>query len=189
MDKREQKSRGAIFLAMASLLKEKDFESISVTDLLERSGVSRSTFYAHFRKKEDVIKELCDELFHHVLSPDLKKESGHDFSHHSVFEYRHILTHFLFHIQEDADLIHGIASSSASSMFHQALKEKLSPIMDACVKSRTLYKEGIDPSIQTRVFMDIFISILDHWIEDGCASSPDEVAEVFVRFASDAPLQ
>ena len=189
MDKREQKTRQAVFDAVASLLKEKDFESISVTDILKRSNISRSTFYAHFAKKEDVIKDLCDELFHHVLSPDLKKEHGHDFSTSSIFDYLHLLTHFLFHIQEDQELIYGISTSSASPMFHEALKEKLLPLMEACIKSHTLYKEGIDPSFQSKIFTELFIDILDEWIVGGCTQAPTEIADIFHRFATDRPLQ
>ena len=189
MDKREIKTRQAVFNAMADLLKDKDFESITVGDILERSGVSRSTFYSHFNKKEDVIKELCDELFHHVLSPDLKKESGHDFSGYSVFEYKHLLTHLLFHVQEDRALIKGISGGSAGLMFHQALREKLEPLMEACVKSRTIYKDNIDEKLQTKLFMEAFLVILDDWISKDCEASPMEVADVFHRFNGDTSVQ
>ena len=189
MDKREIKTRQAIFSAMADLLADKDFESITVGDILERSKVSRSTFYSHFNKKEDVIKDLCDELFHHVLSPDLKKESGHDFSGYSIFEYKHLLTHFLFHVQEDRVLIKGISSGSAGAMFRQVLRGKLEPLMEACVKSKTIYKEGIDEKLQTKLFTETFIVVLDDWIAKDCQASPIEVADIFHRFSGDASVQ
>ena len=189
MDKREVKTRQAVFEAMADLLKDHDFESITVGDILNRSGISRSTFYAHFNKKEDVIRELCDELFHHVLSPDLKKERGHDFSSYSVFEYKHLLTHLLFHIQEDRALIKGINQGSAGVMFKQVLREKLKPLINACVRSKTLYREGIDPTLQQKLFTESFIVILDDWIEKDCEESPYIIADIFHRFGDETPLQ
>ena len=186
MDKREMKTRQAVFDAMAELLKEKDFESVSVTDLLKQSKVSRSTFYSHFSKKEDVIKELCDELFNHVFSPNLKKEKGHDFSSYSLFDYEHLLTHFLFHIQEDSKLIKAISSSSASMMFDEALKEKLGPLFTACVKSKTIYRSGMDEDLQAHLFTESFIALLHYWIQRDCLTSPVEIAQIFSSFAADS---
>ena len=177
------KSRQGIFRAMADLLQEKEFSQITVTDLLRLSGVSRSTFYAHFRSKEEVIQGLCDEMFHHVLSPDLKKEHGHDFSHYPVFDYRHLLTHFLFHVQEDKDLIYAIVSSGASQVFRLALRESLSPIMNACVESHAIENPSIDSSLHAKILTETFLVILDDWILSGCIKSPDEVCGVFFAFS------
>ena len=74
-------------------------------------------------------------------------------------------------------------------MFHEALKGKLLPLMDACIKSRTLYKEGIDPAFQSKIFTELFIDILDEWIVGGCKQLPTEIADIFQRFATDRPLQ
>lgn len=40
---------------MYQLALEKDYRDITVQDLLDRSGIARSTFYAHFRDKEDLL--------------------------------------------------------------------------------------------------------------------------------------
>ena len=40
---------------MLGLLREKDYQSISVSELVAKSGYSRSTFYTHFRDKADVL--------------------------------------------------------------------------------------------------------------------------------------
>lgn len=49
--------------ALLNLMEEKDFHSISITELSERAGLDRKTFYRNFRSKEDVLflklHELC----------------------------------------------------------------------------------------------------------------------------------
>ncbi|MDO4651055.1 MAG: TetR/AcrR family transcriptional regulator, partial [Eubacteriales bacterium] len=52
-------SQKAISEAFLSLLQEKDFSSISVSELCKCAGISRQTFYSLFQSKEDVI---CYEL-------------------------------------------------------------------------------------------------------------------------------
>jgi len=43
--------------ALTQLMQEKDFDKISVTELCDRAGVSRMTYYRYFETKNDVIKE------------------------------------------------------------------------------------------------------------------------------------
>lgn len=49
------KTKEALIEAFLELVNEKDFDKISVTDLVEKCGISRQTFYYHF---EDIQKML-----------------------------------------------------------------------------------------------------------------------------------
>lgn len=40
---------------MASLIREKGFEALTVQDIIDRADVGRSTFYTHFKSKEDLL--------------------------------------------------------------------------------------------------------------------------------------
>lgn len=44
-----------IVQALFKLMNEYSFEKISVTDIAEKAGVGRATFYRYFKKKEDVL--------------------------------------------------------------------------------------------------------------------------------------
>jgi AcrR family transcriptional regulator len=53
--------------ALIDLIDEKPYKRISITEISERSGLTRSTFYAHFETKdhllESVINNVLDEFF------------------------------------------------------------------------------------------------------------------------------
>ena len=80
MDRRQKKSRDAIFNAFGVLLSRKSYTKITVQEIIDEANVGRSTFYAHFETKDDLLREMCTDLFNHVFSEHLDSESTHDFS-------------------------------------------------------------------------------------------------------------
>ena len=67
MDRRQRKSKEAIFRAFIELLSKKDFNEITVGEIIEKADIARATFYAHFETKEYLLKELLEELFCHIF--------------------------------------------------------------------------------------------------------------------------
>ncbi|MDD7738833.1 MAG: TetR/AcrR family transcriptional regulator [Fusicatenibacter sp.] len=65
MDKRmieNARVKKSIEDAFFTLLKEKNFSEITVTDLVKKSGVARTSYYRNFDSKEDIIKEYIQRL-------------------------------------------------------------------------------------------------------------------------------
>ncbi len=59
---RSQRTRELLLDCMYRLALEKDYSEITVQELLDRTGVARSTFYAHFRDKEDLLLAGYDSI-------------------------------------------------------------------------------------------------------------------------------
>jgi AcrR family transcriptional regulator len=63
MDPRTRRTRDRLGDALMELIQEKAFESITVQDVLDRAEVGRSTFYVHYRDKDDLFFSDIDEFF------------------------------------------------------------------------------------------------------------------------------
>lgn len=66
---RIQKSRKLLHQALISLILEKNYESITVQQILDRANVGRSTFYMHFRDKDELLImgfEHLREILHDI---------------------------------------------------------------------------------------------------------------------------
>ena len=56
------RSRMMIRSAFVELLHEKPFEKITATDIINRSGLNRSTFYAHYPDVKGIVDEITEEI-------------------------------------------------------------------------------------------------------------------------------
>lgn len=71
MAKQEYKSavRSKIFIkhALMNLVAKKDFEKITVTEVIDTSGISRGTFYSHYKSLDDVINQIIDDEYNRLV--------------------------------------------------------------------------------------------------------------------------
>src|SRR5512142_3052387 len=61
-DRRSQRTRHLLSAALVELIREKDYGAITVSDIIERADVGRSTFYAHYRDKDDLFVGELDRV-------------------------------------------------------------------------------------------------------------------------------
>ena len=68
-DRRVRRTKQRLHDALESLIIEKGYDNITVQDLIDRADVGRSTFYAHYETKDDLLvswTELGDEIEEHL---------------------------------------------------------------------------------------------------------------------------
>ena len=63
VDPRIARTTHALGRALIELIQERDFRDITVQNILDRAGVGRATFYAHYRNKEDVLHSSYERVF------------------------------------------------------------------------------------------------------------------------------
>lgn len=124
MDRRQQRTRNAIFEAFNRLLEKKHFNSITVQEILDEANIGRSTFYSHFGTKDELLKEMCTDIFDHIFSHELHSETSHDFS-LSDHGLREKITHLLYHLKDNKGNVLGILSGESGEIFMRYFKEYL----------------------------------------------------------------
>ncbi|MEM9777945.1 MAG: TetR/AcrR family transcriptional regulator [Chloroflexota bacterium] len=75
-DRRVQRTRKQLYDALIELIEEKGYESITVQNIIDRANFGRSTFYAHFQDKDDLLLSGMNELVHR-LTDGIEQNNGH----------------------------------------------------------------------------------------------------------------
>lgn len=88
-DRRVQRTQQSLREALIKLILEKHYDTISVQDIIDRANVGRSTFYLHFRDKEDLFRgdwQRMLEFFVRQITPE-NLEKGRVFPIRELFEH------------------------------------------------------------------------------------------------------
>ena len=174
MDRRQKKTRTAIFEAFIQLLGEMDYARITVGQVIEAADVGRATFYAHFETKEFLLKELCRELFDHVFGD---RDSGlfHCDDRDDVF------LHLFRHIgQNDSNLLRLLRSRN-NELFLGYFKENLVRTLQDRL---FVFDHRRAPQLPEDFWMDhicaTFTQTLRWWVERGMGQTPEQITEYFM---------
>ena len=177
MDRRQRKSRQAIFRAFTELLKKESYSKITIQQIIDLADVGRATFYTHFETKDALLESFCAEIFEHVFSEELSKEKTHDFSHEHDTKAR--VTHILYHLQEHIEYLPGILSADSCAVFTGYFKERLSELFAKSVQeSKTVPYDYI----LSRVVNDFTETI--RWWARHSRYSPEEISAFFFETTS-----
>ena len=142
-------------------------------------SVSRSTFYTHFKTKDDVLDSISANIFEHVFSHSLTVEETHDFSKSSIFDYSHLLTHIFYHLHDEKDLITAILASSSKNAFLHDMRLHVMPIIERLISDRLVKRIDVpEKLLKDKVCEDFILSVV-YWFENSCAESPEKIKDYF----------
>ena len=179
MDRRQKKTREAIFNAFTELLSKKHYNQITVGEIIEKADIGRATFYAHFETKDFLLKELCEELFCHIF--DATEESGDKHKH--IFNCdapSSVILHLLQHLQKNDNKILDLLSCENNELFLRYFKENLKeliknhPHLFGGEKPR-----GLPDDYWINHISVTFVETVRWWIHNGMKEEPQMLADYF----------
>lgn len=174
MDRRQKRTREAVFQAFTQLLERKSYSSISVQEIIDAANIGRSTFYTHFETKDELLRALCAEIFDHVFSEHLTCESSHDFSAKQQDIHSEI-THILYHLQDSRSYIKGILSCESGEIFMQFFKDHLTGVFQGELEK---YPSEMPRDFMLNHIICDFTETVRWWMQHP-AYSPEQISVFF----------
>ena len=180
MDRRQKKTRDAIFSAFAELLSQKHYNQISVQEIIDAANVGRTTFYAHFETKDYLLKSLCEELFGHIIDTAMGLPHGH--YHYSCGNKTDsVFLHLVRHLQENDRNILELLSSENNEIFMKYFKTNLRTLIVTQYAEKGLLKSATLPGdYLVNHIASSFVETIDWWVSRGMKETPETITEYFL---------
>ncbi|MBQ7131665.1 MAG: TetR/AcrR family transcriptional regulator [Oscillospiraceae bacterium] len=171
MDRRQLKTRKAIFQAFRSLLEKKRYDHITVQEIIDEADVGRSTFYAHFETKDLLLDAMCEELFYHMFEHDPCPWVGRD------ADLEGKLAHILWHIRDSKNDLSGILLSDSGDLFMRYFKSHLRVVFE---QHMGFFKVDVPCDFLLNHLVGSFAETVQWWIKEGMKTSPEMTAKYFM---------
>jgi AcrR family transcriptional regulator len=182
-DRRVRRTRELLRNAFLSLVLEKGYDRITVQDILDRADVGRSTFYAHFRDKEDLLHAGFEDV-HAALAAAREAdrqagagEVGDEPFGPLVAVFRHVEAH--------RQLWGAMSHKGGTDVVARILRDSVGDLVQEHLRSRFPTRVGtteLDAAVEfaTGACMGLLVWWLDH---DEVSWSAEQVQATFRRLA------
>jgi AcrR family transcriptional regulator len=172
-DPRVRHTRDALGDALLTLMQEKPFETITVQQVLDRAGIGRSTFYAHYRDKDDLFLSDLEDFFEPMSTLLLRCREASNrvapvrelFAH--VAEMRHLHAALIA-----ADKLRDFLEMGLE-YFARAIEQRLSELPS----SRAI--APAQRAAMAHAFAGALLSLMSWWVDHGGSASPEEMDNLY----------
>lgn len=171
MDRRQKKSRKAIFSAFSNLLTHKAYSQITVNEIIEKADVCRSTFYMHFETKDYLLKELCGEIFEHIFNGEACELSMVD---NNLLDK---LTHVLTHLKNSEFKLAKILATDSNELFMGYLKGYLAKLFLFHLND---FKIKVSEDFFINHLVGSFSEAINWWVKKDMEYPPNKIANDFL---------
>lgn len=177
-DRRIQKTQSLLRAALVSLITEKPYDSIVVKEILDRANVGRSTFYTHFRDKDDLLVTGIHDILGPVPSP---MHTGGRRLDRILWFSLPVFEHHYRHAHAWGDRI----GTRGRSILHEHLRSVLTGIIGEAMKkdfrSGRQSSRQIPPEVVYAYVSSTFVLVLNWWLDTRMRLPPKEINDVFRR--------
>jgi AcrR family transcriptional regulator len=182
-DRRSLRTRRLLMQAMVELMRVKRYDAITVQEITEQANVGRSTFYAHFTDKDDL---LVDGVHRMLASLEVTTAE-----HPAGGTARPYPTLALFrHIGEQADLYQVLSRGRGLTLFLAALHDELTTVFTERLTAGMTPGEtpAVPPPLLAAMVVSMLITAIRTWVEQG-ATAPAETVDRMFHIAAQPALR
>lgn len=192
MNKSESKYFNTALLmdeALLLLLEKKEYEFITVTEICEKAGVNRSTFYLHYQNMDELLFEtieMINKRFKNVFNNKLINPSVLNKKDLFFIDDNHLIPYLNF-IKENKKIYKLIHDNPFIFRKQEALD-----LMYNNIFSIILDKYGVSNEEKEYVFSFFsfgLVAIIQKWIEKDCVDDINKIANIMksvIRYSNES---
>jgi AcrR family transcriptional regulator len=171
-DRRALRTREALIHALLGLIENNHYDQITVEDIVQRANVGRSTFYAHYQSKDDLLLSG----FEHQLDL-LVQQIVFDADDQLKFDTSMLFQHARGHYEIFRTLIWGSSMELLVKDGHATLSRKIEDRLAFLLSTRQ--SPSIPLPILASAVAGILLVLLKWWLDNKMPYTPERMNEIF----------
>ena len=174
-DKRIRRTKKLLRQALTRLMPQKDFQSITVTDVVREADINRGTFYAHYRDVYDLRERIEAEMiadFRGMIASLRPSE---------IATLQPVLSRAVDYLEENREIVTALIKGSGVEGFGK----KLIGVLEECRLEGVLYRSVEDVYVARFVAMGV-VGMLEKWITEAQPIPKHEMIALMAKIL--APL-
>lgn len=190
IDRRITRTRAAIREALVSLVEEKGFESLSVSDLTRRADINRGTFYLHYQDKFDLLEQTETEIIRDLEEIILQANALNFADFNSVDKPLPVVVNLFDYLRENADLMHAILGLQGGIAFQNRLRQTVEANLKQGILAGMKAEDFLVKSEYVISYMlSAHFGVIQTWLGKGCLESSHEMAIILSKLSLHGPLR
>ena len=181
-DRRVLRTRLTLRSAMVALIRERGFEALTVQDIIDRADVGRSTFYSHFKSKEDLLTGSVE-----MMRSTLKKFQRQAMARSgSPRERMFAFARELFaHAEQHRDVFAAMVGKHSGTVFQKHLHEMLVDLVreDVGAPGSRKVRDANEVEAAVQFVAGGLLGLLISWQDRLSRASVDDLDDLFRRMA------
>lgn len=183
-DIRVVRTKKSLKKSLLTLLKEKRFKDITITDIVTHANVNRGSFYNHYQDKEELLNEIFDDVVSDMVQAYRKPYVEN--KPFIVNELSPSEVKTFDHVKKNEEFYTTILKSDVFYSFQSRLQEVIKEI----TKSDLLvYSPKINSDLCASYLAYAIVGIIFNWVKSGFQNDTDYISEQVLELMKIAPKQ
>ncbi len=181
-DRRVRRTRALLLSALLSLVQEKGYDRITVQDILDKADVGRSTFYAHYRDKDDLLRSGFEDIRASLVG---ERDAG-ERTVGRKGEFLQPMLSVFRHVEGHRQLWKPLVRKGGADLVIRILREGVADLVQE--QFRAQFPHGAENQTQLEAAMQFVTSacmgLLIWWLENDVSYSAEEIHSIFRRLTT-----
>ena len=181
IDRRSARTRATLQHALMSLILKKGYEAITIKDICDAADVGRSTFYMHYKSKDDLKRGGLESLRRVLVARQKDALTNADGSRgpnfaFSLAMFEHARDHIAHYRSLGGSRGGTVALASIRAMLSDLVREELA----ATGKNPA---DAIPLELAVQHTVGAYMAVLTWWLDGGAKLPPQQIDTMFRRLA------
>ena len=170
-DLRIIKTEKALYEALIKLMQNKSFEEIKVADICNVALINRSTFYAHYNDKYELLVDFINDLKENLLVTI--EQNNYDVN--SKAYYLEMIRLVLDYLDSRKDMYHSILVNNKSSIIMDILTEVAVKDINKRIEIGNINKGNVPTDIFVKFYLGAVFSVGIEWLSSKDKYTKEEI--------------